>query len=535
MPDGGALRDSVTERFRSMDIHRTPMTAVIRAEREGERSQSCVRRLRLFVSRLLVAAALFLEGCADPHRDQHGPERDGGSRAGSNSKRTVRRDPAGKGQNNQPPRRGAGRRKDKDGKAGGRAGDDGLEFMQEMAAGLGTRLAISLLAGLMLPFSGAPNAVYGLPDMYRLLLSVCSREGGESSAEAQYQRSRTLKSVKRLPSRRRMLDIIKGVRRDHMLSRCSRMVTSSMLQARRRGMLRHPIDVSIDEHDIPSYAKVMNMAYAVFSRYKKGTKKFHRLATLHCVVEGHRLTLGVEVVRQGDDAAETVRRLLWRARRRGIRMSSITIDRGFHSVDIIETIKATGIPLVMPAVKLKPVKDILKKYEAGEREAVSAHTITNDTGRSTTYTLAILEREDREKKYAKMSREERKLADLHDDDAPVRHYYVFATTMSEGWIGGDPHRVAEFYRRRWGIENSYKSYEAMRPRTTSTDYSVRILLWFIPFILYNIWILARFMAARGRGHHPGARPPATLSLFVSMLLDAASMQPAGNPGGRPPD
>ena len=247
----------------------------------------------------------------------------------------------------------------------------------------------------------------------------------------------------------------------------------------------------------------MNMAYAVFSRYKKGTKKFHRLATLHWIVEGHRLTLGVEVVHQGDDAAETVRRLLWRARRRGIRMSSITVDRGFHSVDIIETIKATGIPLVMPAVKLEPVKDILKKYEVGEREAVSAHTITNSAGRSTTYTLAILEEGGSvRKKYAKMSQEERKLADLHDDDALVRHYYVFATTMSEDWIGGDPHRVAEFYRRRWGIENSYKSYEAMRPRTTSTDYSVRILLWFIPFILYNIWILARFMAARGGGHPP---------------------------------
>ena len=52
------------------------------------------------------------------------------------------------------------------------------------------------------------------------------------------------------------------------------------------------------------------------------------------MVDGHRLTLGVEVVRRGDDTAETVQRLLWRARRRGIRMSSITVDRGFHSVDV---------------------------------------------------------------------------------------------------------------------------------------------------------------------------------------------------------
>ena len=478
---------------------------------------------------------MFLEGRADPHRDQDG----------------AGRGPAGKGQNNPPPESGARYRKDKggikdgngrrnsrrkQGRAGGKAGDDGLESMREMAGGLDARLAISLLAGLRLPFSGAPNAVYGLPDMYRLLLSVCSREGGESSAEAQYQRSRVLKSVKRLPSRRRMLDIIiKGVRRDHMLSRCSRMVTRSMLQARRRGMLRHPIDVAIDEHDMPSYARAMNMAYAVFSRYKKGTKKFHRLATLHCVVDGHRLTLGVEVVRREDDTAGTVRRLLWRARRRGIRMSSITIDRGFHSVDVIETIKATGIPLVMPAVKLDPVKEIIAKYKAGEREAVSAHTITNGTGRSTTYTLVILKKVVLKKEYAGMTPEHGRLAKLHDDDARVRQYHLFATTISEGWIGGDPHRVAEFYRRRWGIENSYKNYEQMRPRTTSTDYSVRILLWFIPFILYNVWILARFMADRGRAR-TGARPPVTLNLFVSMLLEAVNMQPAGHhPGGHPPD
>ena len=63
-----------------------------------------------------------------------------------------------------------------------------------------------------------------------------------------------MKSVKRLPSRRRMLNIIiKGVRRDYVLSRCSKMMTHSMLQAHRHGMLRRPMDAAIDEHDIPSY------------------------------------------------------------------------------------------------------------------------------------------------------------------------------------------------------------------------------------------------------------------------------------------
>lgn len=190
--------------------------------------------------------------------------------------------------------------------------------------------------------------------------------------------------------------------------------------------------------------------------------------------------------------------------------------------------------MVMPAVKLERVKEIIEKYEAGKREAISTHTMTNDAGRSTSYTLVVLEREVLKKKYSKMTPEARRLAELHDKDARVKEHYVFATTMGTDWIGGDPHRVAEFYRRRWGIENSYKSYEQMRPRTTSTDYSVRILMWFMPFLLYNIWVLARFLAAR-RGLVRNGRPPCTLSLFTSMLMDAAAMQFAECPNRHPPD
>ena len=51
-----------------------------------------------------------------------------------------------------------------------------------------------------------------------------------------------------------------------------------------------------------------------------------------------------------------------------------------------------------------------------------------------------------------------------------------------------------FWQAAWGIENSYKSHELIRPRTTRIKYSIRVLCWFLPFILYNTWILGRFMA-----------------------------------------
>ena len=392
---------------------------------------------------------------------------------------------------------------------------------------MGANLAFALLLGLGLTFSDKANALYGLSDMYRLLLSVCCREGNESSVSAQYERSKRIRGAPNLPSRQWAYDIIRGVRYDFMLKRCRDMITRSMVKARRHGMLRHPVDVSIDYHDIPFYAKVMRKIFAVFSEYKRGTSEFNRLATLHCVVDGERLTLGVEVFKKETDTnAIVVRRLLYRCRRRGIRMSSVTVDRGFHAVDVLEIIRGMGIPVVMPAVKLKRVKEAIAKYEAGEREAIAPHSMTSDSGQTTTYTLVIIKRERKDR--AHMTEETRKLAELHDKDAQISdHYYVFATTMPDSWIGGDPHRVADFYRRRWGIENSYKSYdklyEQMRPRTTSTSYSVRILLWILPLVLYNIWILARFMTVR-QAADGSADPPVTLKLFLSMLLDAANTQ-----------
>ena len=104
--------------------------------------------------------------------------------------------------------------------------------------------------------------------------------------------------------------------------------------------------------------------------------------------------------------------------------------------------------------------------------------------------------------------EAKKLAKLHEKEVRTTDkYHVFATTMPDSWIDDDPDKVAEFYRVRWGIENSYKSYEQMRPRTTSRSHSVRLLLTIMPFIFCNIWTLARFMEARRAGVHNGGDGP----------------------------
>ncbi len=56
------------------------------------------------------------------------------------------------------------------------------------------------------------------------------------------------------------------------------------------------------------------------------------------------------------------------------------------------------------------------------------------------------------------------------------------------------HGFAEQYRLRWGVETAYSNYESLRPRTTSRNESVRmLLLLFFPIFIYNAWALVRHL------------------------------------------
>ena len=71
----------------------------------------------------------------------------------------------------------------------------------------------------------------------------------------------------------------------------------------------------------------------------------------------------------------------------------------------------------------------------------------------------------------------------------------------------------EQYQARWSIETGYRCVESMRPRTTSREESVRVLLLFAPIILFNAWILASHLLQRD---NPGK---AQTEMTFKMLLE----------------
>lgn len=95
-------------------------------------------------------------------------------------------------------------------------------------------------------------------------------------------------------------------------------------------------------------------------------------------------------------------------------------------------------------------------------------------------------------------------------------YHLFATNIPEHVVAGDPDRFVKLYRRRWEVETGYRCYEEIRPRTPSRDESVRMLLFF-PFLLYNAWVIARWLHARRHGGVAGRQ--ITVRLLVALLVD----------------
>jgi len=52
----------------------------------------------------------------------------------------------------------------------------------------------------------------------------------------------------------------------------------------------------------------------------------------------------------------------------------------------------------------------------------------------------------------------------------------------------NPLQIFQFYRRRFGIESSYRQMNRVRARTSSTNPALRLLFVGIAFLLVNLWV-----------------------------------------------
>ena len=102
------------------------------------------------------------------------------------------------------------------------------------------------------------------------------------------------------------------------------------------------------------------------------------------------------------------------------------------------------------------------------------------------------------------------------DDRKAGKSYLFATNMT-----CRPKRVLKRYRRRWGIETSYREHNVFLAKTTSRDYTVRMLYYAVAVCIYNSWCV--FNVHQQDDHVIALE--AKLSLLLAFFVPSSSNHP----------
>ncbi|NLX94590.1 MAG: ISH3 family transposase [Rhodopirellula sp.] len=241
------------------------------------------------------------------------------------------------------------------------------------------------------------------------------------------------------------------------------------------------------------------------SEPKSGTTHFHAYATAVVVHKGYRYTLGLIRVEYGETMKEVVQKLVRIVRRRNVKIKFLLLDKGFFSVDVISYLRRVGYSFVIPAVargrKPKPPKPLtglraLKKQNNGYYQ----HTLTSTTGgtrHSIRVTICVASKGYIDKKTGK--RRCKKM--LH---------VVWKVRLT-------PKDIREIYRKRFGIETSYRQMNEARIKTCTRDPAQRLLFVGIALVLRNVWVWLHFKLAKGKWSN---EPQLFLQLlrFKEMLL-----------------
>lgn len=239
-----------------------------------------------------------------------------------------------------------------------------------------------------------------------------------------------------------------------------------------RRMRRGAREVAIDFHLVPYYGtphKSRNELY--YGKPRQGTKHFHAYASA-CIVEcGLRYTVALTWVRRHESMVKVIERLLAQIDKSGLKIRCLLLDRAFFNVPVAELLQQKRLPFLMPVMfrgrrPKRPAKTGLhwiKRQSAGWYK----HVLKNGK-KQVPISVCVGYRRNRNRK----------------DRKQVKRKRLFGAWR----ISGSPTEIRERYRKRFGIETSYRQLRQARIYTCVKDPHLRLLFVAVALILRNLWI-----------------------------------------------
>ena len=266
---------------------------------------------------------------------------------------------------------------------------------------------------------------------------------------------------------------------DELDRRVRRELARQLPRALRRGRWRIAIDTTL----IPYHGLPFRDPSEIYrGQPKSGTTHFHAYATAYVVRDGRRFTLAMLWVNKGTPAEDVVRTLRRRVVAAGVNPRLFLLDRGFNTAGVVRYLHAARQPFIMPqAVHGKAPKDGqlcgLRAIRAHHPTGWTTYTWKPNRQRRVTVDLCVLRRRRRDRR--------------------GHRSFLYAC-----WgVRLTPRSVYQVYRRRFGVETSYRQMNQARIRTTTRRPIVRLLFVAVALLLRNLWASLHWswLAHRRRG------------------------------------
>jgi hypothetical protein len=228
-------------------------------------------------------------------------------------------------------------------------------------------------------------------------------------------------------------------------------------QIKQKGALNKPLTLAVDWHDEMYYGDPQAEGI-VGAMPKQGSCLAYRYATISVLQNGQRLTLAV-VPMLDRFIFWHVKCLLEYVSELGLSIKLLLFDRGYFSTELINYLKEANIKFIM--------------HMPWHRDPLKPGT---------------------DMQYMTTSHKHKVVEQACFRVAAVAHkgkVLVFATNTS--FRRRKLHRL---FRKRWGIETSYRLIGLFLAKTTSKLYVVRRLYFFLAVVLYNLWVFWNFRCRR---------------------------------------
>lgn len=243
-------------------------------------------------------------------------------------------------------------------------------------------------------------------------------------------------------------------------------------------MPRTGVELAVDFHDEPCYAKQEALRKVTCSgRAKHGTTHFIRTATAYVIWRAVRLTLAVHYVLPDESTLEILKILLAQVRELQFTPKVLYLDKGFASGTIITYLTDQAQPALI-ACPIRGKTGGTRALCKGRRSYRTNYTFTDGTPAELAMVATL----------------------VPDKTGKRRRKWLAFIVIHLGWT---PRKIYRRYRRRFGIECSYRLMRTVRAKTTSRNPAVRFFLLGIAFIMLNTWVFLRWEFTRTPG--PGPR------------------------------